>query len=96
MSHTPQLCSSGLFRNEKSANSFNSTNLIGKDRLGIQYLTMASSAAEEFARYQPAYIKKEEEPISDTEKSISCVLWGVFNATEYGSLHKKPCNKYLP
>ena len=47
---------------------------------------MASSAAEEFARSQPAYTKKEEEPLSDTEKSISCALWGVFNATEYGSL----------
>lgn len=47
---------------------------------------MASSAAEEFALCQPAYIKKEEEPLSDTEKSISCALWGVFNATEYGSV----------
>lgn len=57
---------------------------------------MASSAAEEFARSQPAYTKKEEAPLSDTEKSISCALWGVFNATEYESAitSKRHANKY--
>lgn len=56
---------------------------------------MASSAAEDFARSQPAYIKKEEEPLLDTEKSISCALWGVFNATEYGSLSSHHIHKKL-